>query len=421
MSNIITMENIKSKQRNSIKWHDITYQKDGTPVPQKTWYNVQAVLEYRGVRVVKNEITHEIDFLGLNGCSSRNGQLEEIRTMLIQEGLNLDAGTVLSTINRIAEEYTYNPFVEMCEKNENTDYDIIDRLFEFLPIDPEKKKDEDLMRILFQTWLVNVVKLAHNTLEKQYRTNGMLILLGGQGARKSTFFSRLVPIKNLFKGDMGLDKEKDSKIQNTKYLMVEWGEIDGTMKSEQTAMLKQFITATSDEYRAPYARVSEVYPRRTSFCGTVNKPDFLKDETGSRRYWVIPLNPDKNIKINIEKMEEEIDFEKLWGAVYSMWKHGIAKDYLPPELEERHKEFNAQFNFQTDTTIVLDEKLDWESDESTWEVYSLTEISNYLFIKEKKQLKQELEKRGLEYKAYRLRTGRLKRGFKIPRIDVRIS
>lgn len=420
MGNIITIDKVKNRQMNGIKWVDVGYKSDGTPYPLKTWNNVEAVMNFRGINIVKNDITHEVNFLGLEGSTTRNGQLEDIRTILVQEGLPLDPATVLSTINRIAEKNSYNPFTEMCKKYENTNYDIVDRLFEFLPINPNVKEDLDLLRTMFETWLVNVVKLAHNTLEKQYRTNGMLILLGGQGARKSTFFSKLIPDKTLFKGDMGLEKEKDSKMQNTKYILVEWGEIDGTMKSEQTAMLKQFITATSDEYRAPYARVSEVYPRKTSFCGTVNKTDFLKDETGSRRYWVIPLVEDKNVKIDIETMEQEIDFCELWGAVYSMWKNGIVKDHLSPEMEVRHKEFNSRFNFQTDTSITLDDKLDWDSDPSDWTVYSLTEISDYLFIREKKQLRLELEKRGLVYKSYRMPNGKVKKGFKIPRITLNI-
>lgn len=421
MGDLITMEKVKRKTE-GIKWVDISYKKDGTIIPLKTWENVECVLEYNGVKISKNDITHDIEFEGLNGSSTRNGKIEDIRSMLVKKGLGMDSATVLATVNRIAEKNTYNPFLNLCRKYENTDYDIVDRLFEFLPLDENYKDDFDLMRKLFETWLVNVVKMAHNTLEKQYRTNGMLILLGGQGARKSTFFSKLMPEKSLFKGDTGLEKDKDSKIQNTKYILVEWGEIDGTMKSEQTAMLKQFITATSDEYRAPYAKLSEAHPRKTSFCGTVNKTDFLKDETGSRRYWVIPLSQEKGVKIDIEKMEKEIDFCKLWGAVYSMWKNKVVNDYLDREIEERHKKFNNAFNFQNDTSITLDDKLDWNAPEEDWAVYSLTEISDYLFIREKKQIKLELEKRGLEYKNYRIpQTGRVKKGFKIPKITINIS
>ena len=29
--------------------------------------------------------------------------------------------------------------------------------------------------------------------------------------------------------------------------------------------------------------------RKTSFYATVNNEEFLKDETGNRRYWVIPV------------------------------------------------------------------------------------------------------------------------------------
>ena len=55
------------------------------------------------------------------------------------------------------------------------------------------------------------------------------------------------------------------------------------------AKLKAFITESSDEFRRPYAMKPMVYPRRTSFYATVNNGDFLKDDTGNRRYWVIPV------------------------------------------------------------------------------------------------------------------------------------
>ena len=57
-----------------------------------------------------------------------------------------------------------------------------------------------------------------------------------------------MPEKSLFKGDKTLDPDKtDSIIQNTNYILVEWGELDSTLKGEQSK-LKQFITSSNDEY-----------------------------------------------------------------------------------------------------------------------------------------------------------------------------
>lgn len=51
----------------------------------------------------------------------------------------------------------------------------------------------------------------------------------------------------------------------------------------------------------PYAKVSVNKPRRTSFCATVNPKEFLNDDTGSRRYWVVqPTRIDVSALINLD-------------------------------------------------------------------------------------------------------------------------
>lgn len=410
---VISMDNIKNRRRDVVDWEYVTYNKEGQPIPMKIWENLKVVLENNGIILKLNLINHEIDFVNLNGSESRNGRITDIYSLQVKEGLNMSRSEVESSIVRIAELNAYNPFLELLEANTEDNPAIISEVFSCLNVNPDFDKYGDFFKMLFIKWGINVVKLAHNTLRNSYRSQGVLILQGGQGGRKSTFFENLMPDKELFKGDMSLNPEKtDSVMQNTKYALVEWGEIDSTLKGEQ-AKLKQFITATDDEYRAPYAHLAERYPRLTSYCGSVNKTDFLKDETGSRRFWVIPVVGE----CDIEKLAS-LDINKFWGAINYMWENQLILDYLPKDQQEVLQELNSRFNYETDTTIVLNEKIEWDMDKEDWDVYNITEICNYLMIKDKKQLKIELEKRGLEYKTYR-RPGRSnKQGFKIPKIDL---
>ena len=58
------------------------------------------------------------------------------------------------------------------------------------------------------------------------------------------------------------------------------------------------------------------------------------DETGSRRFWIIPV-----AKCDIAKMDT-IDMFKFWGAVYSLWKRGDIKEYLEDDEMAKLNEIN---------------------------------------------------------------------------------
>ena len=410
---VISMNEIKSGRIEGVEWVKIgvKYKNNGDMVeyPLKIWQNLECILQKYDIQLRLNDITHEV--VSNQEFTSANGRLTDIYSLQVEEGLNMGREEVVSSMSRIAEKNRFNPFVEMIEANENDDREIIKELFSCLDVDANSQDDLNYYFTIFVKWLLNVVKMANNTLEKKYNSHGVLVLQGKQGLRKTTFCRNLAANGDWFKSDESLDpNSKDSIMVNTRYVLVEWGELDSTMKNEQAA-LKKFITSESDEYRAPYERCTEKYPRRTSYIGTVNKKDFLKDETGSRRFWIIPLKG-----IDIER-QEKINMEKLWGAVYHLWKSGEIKDYLEPDELEKLQEINANYNYEDDVSITLNEKLDWDMPESEWGVYSATEISNYLLIKEKKKIKVELLKRGIEYKVYKV-NGKPKRGFKVPRIEV---
>ena len=79
--------------------------------------------------------------------------------------------------------------------------------------------------------------------------------------------------------------------------------------------MKAFITKSVDEFRVPYGKTSVQYPRMTSFCGTVNDDEFLVDQTGNRRFAVIPLDDDFYIEYTKIK---EFDFLQLWAEINSI-------------------------------------------------------------------------------------------------------
>lgn len=379
--------------------------------PLKVWQNLAILLKREGIHLKYNEISKEVEATG-NLTSTRNILLTDIYTLNQIKGLNMSREEVKNSIDKIACENCYNPFIDYLKENENNDYSLISDVFNCINVNQEYWSNIDLYKTYFTKWLLNVVRMAHNSLENAYESQGILVLQGGQGAYKSTFCKNLLPYHQWFKGGKAIDpNNKDSIKENTKYILVELGELDATLKGDQ-AKLKAFITTDSDEYRSPYATYEQKHPRITSFCATVNLANFLKDESGSRRFWIIPVQD-----CNINAMKE-IDINKFWGAVYSLYKSNTVPYWLTKEENEALSNNNMNFNVENDISIILDEKFDWEQNQLTWKVYSITELCNILEIKERKALKNEMERRKLRFGAHRDNYNcNPKKGYKLPNIN----
>jgi putative DNA primase/helicase len=126
---------------------------------------------------------------------------------------------------------------------------------------------------------------------------------------------------------------KDDIMQATSKALVELGELAATFSKSDNDDIKAFLSNKHDEFREPYDRRSEIYKRRTVFCATVNDSIFLRDTTGSRRFFVIKINT-----IDINRIQN-IPMQLLWGQVYNKFLAKEPYRLLPKEkkmLEERN-------------------------------------------------------------------------------------
>lgn len=147
---------------------------------------------------------------------------------------------------------------------------------------------------------------------------------------------------------------KDTIITALSGWITELGELDSTLKKEQMS-LKAFITRPEDRIRTPYSRNDTRSPRRTSFCGTVNPKEYLKDETGSRRFWTVPVtNVDKKALFALDR-----DWVKqVWLQTHAMYQadpNGFRLvDEEIRELQADNREFDAPLPYELEIRELLD-------------------------------------------------------------------
>src|SRR5690606_14634369 len=108
------------------------------------------------------------------------------------------------------------------------------------------------------------------------------ILVGQQGAGKSTAVAAMAPAPEFFAEISFSEKDEDLARKMRGRLVAEIGELRGLHTREQEA-IKAFVSRTHENWIPKYREFAVQFPRRLVFIGTTNKDEFLADETGNRR------------------------------------------------------------------------------------------------------------------------------------------
>ncbi len=171
----------------------------------------------------------------------------------------------------------------------------------------------------------------------------LLVLKGGQGRGKSTFFKEMCPTPILFSDSLQSieHNEKDASIHLLNYWMIEFGEFDGLVKKSSIETLKSFITRRAERFRPPY-RQTEITARRPSvLVGTTNSDQFLNDPTGARRFWTIEV--DDHFKIDLDYIKKNRDM--IWAEACSLFYAG-EQWWLEDVEQEKSDVVNEKFKRQ---------------------------------------------------------------------------
>lgn len=291
----------------------------------------------------------------------------------------------------------HNPFSEYFASlpaHDGTDY--IQQLAGTVKIAHDMKESWELY---LKKWMV-----AHVATVLGRGTNHTTLLLAGpQGVGKTSWLNRLVPeVLNpdyLYVGTIN-PENKDTMLLIAQKWMINLDEFEALSKYE-IGHLKSIMTQNHLDTRKAWGRFNETYRRVASFVGSVNKNQFLTDDTGNRRFLAVTIEEiDYQHSINIDKCYAQALFLLNEGYRYYFDAEEIVKTN---KLNEKY----ATTSIAEELFNTWFEILKWDEANNTQKLSS-TQIAAVLTEKAKVQLTQAftkelgsaLKKLGCERKAF---------------------
>ena len=155
------------------------------------------------------------------------------------------------------------------------------------------------------------------------KADHVLILEGPTGIGKSTAV-RILASDEWFTDQLADMGSKDSAMQLRGVWIVELGELDVLNRTEM-ARAKAFISQQTERFRLPYGRRVVSVPRQCVFIGTTNADEWLKDETGGRRFW-----PVRCCQIDLSGLRRDRD--QLWAEALRRYRDDVKWWLEDPDL-----------------------------------------------------------------------------------------
>jgi len=163
-----------------------------------------------------------------------------------------------------------------------------------------------------RAWLVSMVARVRRP---GCKVDTVPVLIGKQGARKSSSLAALMPDPSWFAASFIDLRSKDMyQILRGKWL-IELAEFEQFSGKHDAAAIKSYVTGAIDTYRASYGKRTRDVPRQTVMCGSTNAREFLVDASGARRWWLIETGECRPDRVEAQR-------DQLWAEADALHRAG---------------------------------------------------------------------------------------------------
>jgi predicted P-loop ATPase len=172
-----------------------------------------------------------------------------------------------------------------------------------------------LANAMLRAWMIGAVK---RVFEPGCQMDYMLVLFGKQGVRKTSLWRALAGGYPYYNGIAAKNWTDPYRVHSA--WIHECGELEGITTRAEISEIKAHLTEVGDNITLKYETQATIWLRRCVFCGTTNRDDFLRDETGARRFWIIeslltsPLDATTIVKLR----------DMLWAEALAAYRNGDA-------------------------------------------------------------------------------------------------
>lgn len=258
-----------------------------------------------------NELTNKVEALkptpwGFTGAW--NDQQETLATAWFHKnGVHIGPDAASKIIAVVAHEHSYNPLRDWLNGLQwDTQPRTSNWLSTYLGV-----PDSEYTRAVGEKWLISAVA---RVFEPGCKADCCLILEGPQGIGKSRALRTLA--EPHFADEIAEFGSKDAALGMQGAWIIELAELD-TMSKAEVSRIKSFMSRSTDRFRPPYGHYVIDSPRQCVFAGTVNHSNYLRDETGNRRFWPVVCGT-----IDIDSLKR--DREQLWAEAVTLYRAGNA-------------------------------------------------------------------------------------------------